>query len=232
MGAKWICLEAKEGDAQRYPPAADIRTKCLSFDKQEFTTCEPAEPITCKNMIDYHPSTTVECHAGCVCKTGFVFDVMEKRCVLPRDCSCHHGSKSYKDGDKIRSDCNTCMCKAGGWDCTTLACPATCTSWGDSHFETFDGKDLDFQGVCSYVLSKGSLDGGEGYSVTIQNVLCGSLGVTCSKSVTVTITTGSHTETITLSADTPIPGIRNPFQGKKFFERRKSKFFILFFLKV
>lgn len=44
------------------------------------------------------------------------------------------------------------------------------------------------------------LSGGEGFTVTIQNVLCGSLGVTCSKSVTVSLI-GPHTETITLVSD-------------------------------
>lgn len=44
------------------------------------------------------------------------------------------------------------------------------------------------------------LNGGEGFTVTIQNVLCGSLGVTCSKSVTVSLI-GPHVETITLVAD-------------------------------
>lgn len=44
------------------------------------------------------------------------------------------------------------------------------------------------------------LNGGEGFTVTIQNVLCGSLGVTCSKSVSVSIT-GPHVETITLASD-------------------------------
>lgn len=50
------------------------------------------------------------------------------------------------------------------------------------------------------MLSKGTLSGGEGFSVTIQNVLCGSLGVTCSKSVTVSLT-GPHSETINLVSD-------------------------------
>lgn len=165
-------------------------------------------------MHSYQPSTTIDCHAGCVCKKGFVYDSVDKKCVLPKDCACHHGSKSYNDGEKILNDCNTCVCKAGTWECSNNDCPATCTSWGHSHFDTFDGKDFDFQGACSYVLSKGSLDGGEGYSISIQNVLCGSLGVTCSKSVTITIT-GVHRESITLASDLPIPGLQKQFEGIK-----------------
>lgn len=161
--------------------------------------------MTCKNMHHYQESSTVECHPGCVCKKGYVFDTSLKACVLPADCSCHHANKSYKDGDQIRSDCNTCTCKAGNWNCTTHQCPSTCSTWGDSHFETFDGRDFDFQGACNYVLTKGVLNDDEGFSVTIQNVLCGSLGVTCSKSVTVAVF-GQHPESVTLNSGAAIPG--------------------------
>ena len=212
-GAKWSCKEATESDKLKYPAASDVRSRCRSDYNEEFTTCEPAEPMTCRNMHSYNPSTTVECHAGCVCKKGFVFDTSEKRCVLPTDCSCHHGGQSFKEGGKIKSDCNNCICKAGKWDCTDRPCAATCTTWGDSHFETFDGKDYDFQGACTYVLSKGAIDGNEGYSITIQNVLCGSLGVTCSKSVTVSLV-GKYPESVTLSSVSSIPGSYSEKSGK------------------
>lgn len=128
-----------------------------------------------------------------------------KACVLPMDCSCSHGSKSYSDGEQIKSDCNTCRCRAGNWDCTDRPCPATCSTWGDSHFETYDGKDFDFQGACNYVLTKGAIDSGDAFTVTIQNVLCGSMGVTCSKSVTIALL-GKAPESITLNADATVPG--------------------------
>lgn len=202
--AKWKCKEAIGDDKEKYPPAMDLRNKCLA--NEEFTTCEPAEPVTCKNMHNYHEASTAECRPGCVCKKGYVFDSSIKKCVLPADCSCHHGAKSYSDGEKIKSDCNSCKCKAGNWICTERPCPSTCTTWGDSHFETFDGKDFDFQGACNYVLSKGVINDDDGFSVTIQNVLCGSLGVTCSKSVTIAVL-GQHPESVTLNSDASIPGL-------------------------
>lgn len=147
----------------------------------------------------------VECRPGCVCKKGYVFDVSVNKCVRPNDCSCHHGSKSYSDGDKIKTDCNSCVCKGGNWNCTDKICPAICTVYGDSHFTTYDKKDFDFQGACSYVLSKGALDSDEGFTITIQNVMCGSQGVTCSKSVNIALL-GSDPESVTLNSDSTIPG--------------------------
>lgn len=166
-------------------------------------------------MHNYHETSPAECHLGCVCKKGYVFDVSRKKCVLPADCSCHHGSKSYSDGEKIKSDCNMCECKAGTWKCEDRPCPTTCTTWGDSHFQTFDGKDFDFQGACSYVLSKGAMDSGEGFSITIENVLCGSQGVTCSKSVSITMM-GSEPEIVTLTSDLAIPGSVSGKKGKRY----------------
>lgn len=156
-------------------------------------------------MNSYVSKTTIDCRPGCVCKKGYVLDVGLKKCVLPIDCSCHHGSKSYTEGETIKNDCNTCVCEGGNWVCTDQTCPATCTTYGDSHFTTYDGKDFDFQGACSYVLSKGVIDSGEGFTVTIQNEICGSQGVTCSKSVTITLL-GKESETITLNSDAIIPG--------------------------
>lgn len=165
-------------------------------------------------MHYYEPSTPNECTPGCVCKKGYVFDMSLKKCVLPKDCSCHHGGRSYNDGEKIQEDCNSCACKSGKWDCEKSKCPSVCSSWGDSHFTTFDGKDFDFQGVCNYVLSKGDLSNGKGFSVVIQNVLCGSMGETCSKSVLVSAGNGSFTETVDLNQDLLTPGTKTYYNSK------------------
>ena len=71
----------------------------------------------------------------------------------------------------------------GTWQCTEKECPGVCSVWGESHFKTFDGKIIDFSGECEYILSKGKTKGSS-YSLSVQNVPCGSSGITCSKSFT------------------------------------------------
>lgn len=204
-GAEWTCVEAKAADKDKYPAAFDLRNQCLIDKNEEFTTCVPSEQKTCKNMNTYVESKPIECRPGCVCKKGYVLDVSLKKCVRPGNCSCHHGSKSYNDGEQINVECNKCICKSGNWDCTDNICPATCTVYGDSHFTTYDKKDFDFQGACNYVLSKGALSPDESFTITMQNVMCGTQGVTCSKSINIAIL-GSKSESVTLNSDTTMPG--------------------------
>ncbi|XP_037934058.1 hemocytin isoform X2 [Teleopsis dalmanni] len=195
----WECEDAEPGDQEKYPPSSELRAECANKPFAKFTNCVPKEPETCKNMHEYKEDLE-DCTPGCVCMQGYVYDTTRKVCVLPENCSCHHGGKSYNDGETIREDCNTCVCQSGNWKCSSNGCESTCSVWGDSHFTTFDNHDFDFQGACDYVLSKGVNDHGDGYTITIQNVLCGTMGVTCSKSVEISLS-GSVEDTITLTSD-------------------------------
>ncbi|KAI5641726.1 f5/8 type C domain-containing protein [Phthorimaea operculella] len=168
VGARWECVPATDNDIQNYPPAEDLKTNCSAANHMEFTTCEIAEPLTCKNMHLPPSTTTAECRPGCQCKKGYVLETVSKKCVLASECPCHHGGRSYPDGHVMQEECNKCECKKGNWSCTTKKCAGVCTAWGDSHVITFDGSEYDFEGVCSYLLAKGVLDGNDGFDVEIQ----------------------------------------------------------------
>ena len=190
VNAIWSCIKT---------PNVLIPEICDSSKNEEFTSCEPLERKTCKNQHLHYETSPADCEEGCICKNGFVYDTYQKKCVLKKDCSCQQAGVTHLEGDTIQMDCNTCSCNSGEWSCTKKVCNPTCSIWGDGHFTTFDGFNFDFLGACEYVLSKGKLDNGDGYSLTIQNVFCGSKGITCSKSLKIHLE-GSSKETLLLSA--------------------------------
>ncbi|CAK1545090.1 unnamed protein product [Leptosia nina] len=209
VGARWECVPATLADIKAYPPAEDLRSNCSAANNMDFTTCLTSQPLTCKNMHLPPSTTTEECRPGCQCKKGYVLESTSKKCVLPETCPCHHGGRSYPDGHTMQEECNTCTCVSGQWTCTKQQCSGICTAWGDSHMLTFDGSEFDFEGVCTYLLAKGVLDGQDGFSVEIQNVPCGTTGATCSKSATLKVGTGSALEEVTLAKNTPLPDGKN-----------------------
>lgn len=102
----WDCEEAQAGDDVKYPPSSELRAECANRPYAEFSKCVAKEPKTCKNMHEYKQDLE-ECVPGCQCMADYVYDTALKMCVLPEKCSCHHGGKSYSDGEKIKEDCNT-----------------------------------------------------------------------------------------------------------------------------
>ncbi|XP_064364124.1 SCO-spondin-like [Dromaius novaehollandiae] len=135
-------------------------------------TCDSAEPNgTCAGLSD-----------GCVCPPGTVF--LDGRCVSPEECPCHHNGRLYQPNDTIVRDCNTCVCRRQRWHCSSRQCAGTCVATGDPHYVTFDGRAFSFLGDCEYVLAR-EADGL--FTVTAENVPCGAGGVTCTKSVVVTL---------------------------------------------
>ncbi len=76
------------------------------------------------------------------------------------------------------------MCKERRWHCSQSACAGVCVATGDPHYVTFDGRCYSFLGDCQYVLAR---ETNGLFSVMAENVPCGSTGVTCTKSVTLSL---------------------------------------------
>ncbi|XP_068082174.1 hemocytin [Anabrus simplex] len=205
--ADWSCEPASKTDVDKYP-STFLKDTCSAAKNEEFTTCEPPEPITCKNM-HYPPEvSTAVCQAGCTCKKGFVLEAHTKQCIKPTECPCHHGGRSYAESETIQEECNTCTCRSGRWECTERVCSGVCTAWGDTHFKTFDARIYDFHGSCDYVLSKGASESGS-FVITIQNAPCSSLGVSCSKSVTLKVISEGVEQSVTFTRDKTLPLQKN-----------------------
>ncbi|XP_014875306.1 SCO-spondin [Poecilia latipinna] len=145
-------------------------------------TCSSLEPPGHQPVSSVSHSSCREPLSGCVCPQGTVS--LEDRCVPPEECPCHHNGQLYYTNDTITKDCNTCVCKKRRWHCSQTVCAGVCVATGDPHYVTFDGRCYSFLGDCQYVLAR---ENSGLFSVTAENVPCGSTGVTCTKSVTLSL---------------------------------------------
>ncbi|XP_078043521.1 hemolectin [Augochlora pura] len=204
-GGVWNCRQATPDEVTEYPATKDLLTSCVASKHLQVTDCAPLEARTCRNMQKSHARKPTVCKSGCICEPGYVLNELGGDCVKEEFCPCHHGGQSYDDGSIIQNDCNTCKCLNGTWDCTNRSCAGSCSAWGDSHYKTFDGKMYDFQGNCDYVLAKGALNTEDSFDVSIQNVPCGTTGVTCSKSITLSVGNDENSEVIVLTRGKELP---------------------------
>ncbi|EFN85665.1 Hemocytin [Harpegnathos saltator] len=211
IGGVWDCRSATPQEIRDYPSMTGLLSTCVSSKHLEVTDCEPVERRTCSNMhIPVDERSPAVCTSGCICEAGYVLDVPNGICIPEKDCPCHHGGKSYKEGSVIQAECNTCTCEGTKWKCTDRICAGVCSVWGDSHYKTFDGKMYDFQGICDYILVKSKMSKEESFDISIQNVPCGTNGVACSKSITLLVGNGEQREELVLTKGKKIP--EGPFK--------------------
>ncbi|XP_035665590.1 mucin-5AC-like [Branchiostoma floridae] len=205
----WVCTE------NECPQEEECATN------MEWSHCKTECPRTCENMHLRQTCITRKCVAGCQCNNETVWN--GKSCITPESCPCQHGGRSYQEGQTMKIDCNTCRCQGRKWTCETNECPGVCSSYGDPHYKTFDGKEYDYQGECEYVLVRSKDSNSHQFSITTENIPCGTSGVTCTKSVTVSVGTGKKTRRITLVRGKPIVADR----GSGFYVRTAGMFLFL-----
>ncbi|KAK3611485.1 hypothetical protein CHS0354_039098 [Potamilus streckersoni] len=184
VSAQWACQDKPQG-AGSTMQIAGLSSPCPA--DMVYKKCASDCPLTCANMHNPPTCNVTNCHPGCECHPGYARE--GNRCVMPGDCPCYHGGKAYKEGESYTMECNKCTCKSRNWECENKDCPAVCSAFGDSHYQTFDGRMYEFQGNCDYVLAKSRGSGTEKFEITTENIPCGTTGVTCTKSITFTIGT-------------------------------------------
>ncbi|XP_011474483.1 kielin/chordin-like protein isoform X3 [Oryzias latipes] len=123
--------------------------------------------------------------------------------------SCLYQGTTYRSDEQWEVDeCTSCTCVSGDVHCRSERCPpltcasdempavapglccprciprpATCITFGDPHYRTFDGRMFHFQGTCTYVLAK-DCEAGD-FSIHVTNDDRGRKGVSWTKEVTV-----------------------------------------------
>uniref|UniRef100_A0A4W3HIR1 VWFD domain-containing protein n=1 Tax=Callorhinchus milii TaxID=7868 RepID=A0A4W3HIR1_CALMI len=127
-----------------------------------------------------------QCVPGCVCPHGMALNENEL-CILPEDCSCEFSGVYYHRNETIMKECQKCTCIRGKWKCTgPKRCPSTCIIHGEGHVTTFDGKKYVFDGSCEYTLVQDACSVSHmqpSFKIVSENIICGTTGVTCTKSI-------------------------------------------------
>lgn len=127
-----------------------------------YKSCGPLSEPSCGSAIE---SDSFNCREGCFCPEGTILN--DGACIKREQCPCKLKGKSFAPKAQITRDCNTCKCVGGNWKCTSITCGSRCSSIGDPHYTTFDGKRFDFMGKCSYYLMKT-----DAITVEAENVAC------------------------------------------------------------
>ncbi|XP_019712599.1 mucin-5AC-like [Hippocampus comes] len=155
-----------------------------------FFNCSSAQPgdtgsecqRTCQTLDTECVST--HCVSGCICPAGLLADG-KGGCIEETHCPCTYNRQSYKPGETVKVDCNTCTCKSREWECTNRQCDGTCTIYGEGHYITYDDKKFSFNGDCGYVFTQDYCgDNKDGtFRVLTESIPCGPSESTCSTAI-------------------------------------------------
>ncbi|KAK9958719.1 hypothetical protein ABG768_010824 [Culter alburnus] len=198
-----------EGDQTRVPNGqrwTDKENECITcICNQGHIECDLQEcpPLDCPDG-----SVKVKNPGKCCLECKGITAVVHS---IDTGAHCVYEGQLYSHNDHWEVDeCTSCTCVSRDVHCQTQRCPtltcasdetpalvpgmccphciphpATCIVFGDPHYRTFDGKMVNFQGTCTYVLAQ-DCEGGD-FSVHVSNEDRGRKGVSWTKEVTVFI---------------------------------------------
>ncbi|XP_060759510.1 mucin-19-like [Neoarius graeffei] len=129
----------------------------------------------------WYASAEERCISGCYCPEGQYADHTGS-CVTQENCTCEFSGVVYASGQSVESNCKTCTCRGGQWDCKGDPCPGVCEVFGNGQYKTFDSKWYRFDGHCQYTLVE---DIYGQFSIKAESVPCCDEILTCSRSVSV-----------------------------------------------
>uniref|UniRef100_A0AAY5K320 SCO-spondin n=1 Tax=Esox lucius TaxID=8010 RepID=A0AAY5K320_ESOLU len=122
------------GVCERVCPQGQVFSDCVSSCPPSCSSPQPPASGQCRE----------ECVGGCECPRGLYLH--QGLCLRRDDCPCFHRRHTYQSGDTIQQRCNTCVCRAGVWQCSGERCAAQCSLMGALHVSTFDRKRYSLQG--------------------------------------------------------------------------------------
>ncbi|KAM9852133.1 IgGFc-binding protein-like [Aulostomus maculatus] len=156
-----------------------------------YEICGSACPVTCGNLEAKH-NCSLPCVESCQCNKGYLLS--GGKCVVPSKCGCVLNGSYYLPKENFWTDhCQEkCVCQPSSKKvmCIQSHCqdgevcgvsngvmnchkdgPGICVAKGDPHYTTFDGRNFDVHGNCSYLLTSHCPSWGDlnDFSVEVQH---------------------------------------------------------------
>lgn len=123
--------------------------------------CVPKEECGCfVDGIYYRPNQSVlkeNCQQRCTCIPGKGLDCSSHECTDDETCEIRDGIMGCINQNPCKAlGCRPrerCKLEDGQAKCVP-SLVASCWAWGDPHYRTFDKRDFDFEGTCTYTMAR------------------------------------------------------------------------------
>uniref|UniRef100_A0A3Q3W8H4 VWFD domain-containing protein n=1 Tax=Mola mola TaxID=94237 RepID=A0A3Q3W8H4_MOLML len=120
---------------------------------------------------------SMTCDSGCYCPHDHLGN-----CVSLENCTCVYNWKVFSAGQSVKTNCETCICGWGQWQCKDEPCSGKCEVYGNGHYQTFDSKWYHFDGHFQYTLVEDTCGNRNGtFCIRVESIPC--CDEACSRSI-------------------------------------------------